>query len=89
MRSRHPATLTRDGVGQTPRIDALVTDVGGDLVAFESYSWNYSIWLADEVMHIDAVYDAPAYRNRGIGPALMTAARGCAGTAGVDGCGGR
>lgn len=78
------ASLAAAGCGPTARFGALLAEVDGRLAGFVSFAWGYAIWRDATVMNIDDVYVRPAFRNRGVGVALMYEARRIARQAGAS-----
>lgn len=76
--------LQRAGCGPSARFGALLAEVDGRLAGFVSFTWGYAIWRDATVMNIDDVYVRPAFRNRGVGLALMYEARRRAREAGAS-----
>jgi GNAT superfamily N-acetyltransferase len=70
-----PADLRRDIAGPEPRFGALLAEVDGRVAGFASWIWFHSIWLGGRVMNIDDVFVHSDCRGRGVGEALMHAAR--------------
>lgn len=76
--------LKRAGCAASARFGALLAEVDGQLAGFVSFTWGYAIWRDATVMNIDDVYVRPAFRNRGVGLALMYGARRLAREAGAS-----
>lgn len=70
-----PDDLRRDVAGPEPRFGALLAEVDGRVAGFLTWTWLHSIWLGGRVMNIDDVFVQDDCRGRGVGEALMHAAR--------------
>lgn len=70
-----PEELRRAGFGEAPRFGALLAEDAGTPVGFVSYTLSYSIWLGGPYMNIDDVFVQASHRGRGVGEALLHAAR--------------
>jgi len=78
-----PADLRRDIAGPEPRFGAVLAEVDGRAAGFASWTWLHSIWLGGRVMNIDDVFVHDGHRGRGVGEALMHAARAACRARGV------
>lgn len=65
--------LHRDGFGERPRFAAYLAEIDGAAVGYVTYTVNYSIWAAGDVLAVDDLYVDPAVRGGGIGARLMNA----------------
>ncbi len=77
------AALAAAGFGEVARFGALLAVVDGELAGFVSFTWAYSIWRDATAMNIDDVYVRANHRGRGVGKAMMYAARRLAFEAGA------
>ena len=78
-----PAKLRPQLFGERPVAEAMVAQVGDEVVAFALYFTNFSTFLAQPGLYLEDLYVKPAQRGLGIGKALMArlgrlaAERGC------------
>ncbi len=78
-----PDTLRPQLFGERPVAEAMVAQVGDEVVAFALYFTNFSTFLAQPGLYLEDLYVKPAQRGLGIGRALMArlgrlaAERGC------------
>jgi GNAT superfamily N-acetyltransferase len=78
-----PEALHPHLFGERPVAEALVAEVGADVVAFALFFTNFSTFLARPGLYLEDLYVQPARRGLGIGRALlsrlgaMAVERGC------------
>ncbi len=78
-----PEALQQHLFGPNPAAQAVVADVGGEVVAFALYFTNFSTFLAKPGLYLEDLYVQPAHRGKGLGKALLqhlaslAVARGC------------
>ena len=78
-----PESLHPQLFGARPAAEAVVGEVGGQVVAFALYFSNFSTFLGKPGLYLEDLYVQPAYRGRGLGKALLqhlgalAVARGC------------
>ena len=66
------STLEKDAFAADPKLHILVAkNPSGENVGFLSYHENYSSWEGAPGIHIGDLWVSPAWRNRGIGAALL------------------
>ena len=75
--------LHRDGFGPVPRFHVFLAEWEGTPAGFALYFYNYSTWQGHHGIHLEDLFVEPAFRNRGIGKALLAKV---AGVAVVEGC---
>lgn len=69
--------------GDRPYAEAWVAEVGGQLVGFALFFYNYSTFITKPGIALEDLFVLPEYRGRGIGKSLMVSlaklaiARGC------------
>ena len=80
----NPAKLLAAGFEGDSKFSALLAELDGVTVGFVSYAINYSIWLGCDYMHIDDVYVDADTRGKGVGEALMYAAKQRCGELGLS-----
>lgn len=57
--------------GPAPRLRAILTMDGDKPVGFITYTIDFAIWIASDVLRIDDLYLEAAYRGQGLGRRLM------------------
>jgi GNAT superfamily N-acetyltransferase len=67
------ADLLRDGFGPTPRFHCLIAEWQGHAAGFALYFHNYSTWRGRAGIYLEDLFVRPAFRQRGIGKALLAA----------------
>lgn len=67
-----PEKLRPHLFGEKPVAEAMVADLGGEVVAFALYFTNFSTFLAQPGLYLEDLYVQPAHRGKGIGEALLT-----------------
>ena len=71
--------------GAPPRLWCLVAClVDGTVVAYATYTRDYSTWRAAEFVHLDCLFVRAQYRGAGIGRRLMEAVADCAHSVGCS-----
>jgi hypothetical protein len=75
-RLAHLCVVTPEGLaphlfGPRPAAEALVADVGGEVVAFALFFTNFSTFLGKPGLYLEDLYVQPAHRGTGIGRALL------------------
>lgn len=58
--------------GPAPKLRAILALDGEKAVGFITYTIDYAIWVASDVLRIDDLFFSTAYRGRGLGKRLMT-----------------
>ena len=58
--------------GEKPVVEAWMATVEGEAVAFALFFTNFSTFLSQPGIHLEDLYVKPAYRDLGIGRALLT-----------------
>jgi len=66
-----PQSLHPHLFGPRPVVEALVGEVGGEVVAFALFFTNFSTFLARPGLYLEDLYVKPAHRGSGIGRALL------------------
>jgi len=66
-----PETLYPHLFGTQPVVEAMVGEVGGEVVAFALYFTNFSTFLARPGLYLEDLYVQPAHRGNGLGRALL------------------
>jgi GNAT superfamily N-acetyltransferase len=66
-----PEKLRPHLFGERPVAEAMVAEVGGDVVAFALYFTNFSTFLAQPGLYLEDLFVRPAHRGAGIGEALL------------------
>jgi GNAT superfamily N-acetyltransferase len=66
-----PETLTPHLFGERPVVECLVADIGDEVVAFALFFTNFSTFLGRPGLCLEDLYVRPAYRNSGLGRALL------------------
>ncbi|MBL8362962.1 MAG: GNAT family N-acetyltransferase [Rubrivivax sp.] len=78
-----PESLHPHLFGPRPVAEAVVAEIGPQVVAFALFFTNFSTFLAKPGLYLEDLYVQPAYRGHGIGKALLqhlgalAVARGC------------
>ena len=78
-----PKSLEPHLFGPKPVAEAVVSEVGGQVVAFALFFTNFSTFLGQPGLYLEDLYVQPAYRGTGLGKALLAhlgalaVARGC------------
>jgi ribosomal protein S18 acetylase RimI-like enzyme len=57
--------------GPAPRLRAILAVDGDEPVGFVTYTIDFAIWVASDVLRIDDLYLETAYRGQGLGRRLM------------------
>lgn len=66
-----PQTLRPHLFGPKPVAEAVVAEVGGEVVAFALFFTNFSTFLGRPGLYLEDLYVQPAHRGKGIGEALL------------------
>ena len=78
-----PALLEKHLFGPRPYAEAIVAEIGGEVIGFALFFHNYSTWLTRPGLYLEDLYVKPGFRARGVGRALLVklaeiaVARGC------------
>ncbi len=78
------ARLREDAFGARPRVELLVAELEGKVVAYAAFFETYSTFRAKPVLYLEDLFVTKAARRRGVARALVAAlareavARGCA-----------
>ncbi len=78
-----PESLEPHLFGPRPVAEAVVGEVGGQVVAFALFFTNFSTFLGQPGLYLEDLYVQPAHRGTGLGKALLAhlgalaVARGC------------
>jgi GNAT superfamily N-acetyltransferase len=78
-----PERLQQHLFGPRPAAEAVVAEVGGEVVGFALFFTNFSTFLALPGLYLEDLYVQPAHRGSGLGTALLqhlaqlAVARGC------------
>lgn len=78
-----PEILQPQLFGPRPAAEAVVGEVGGQVVAFALFFTNFSTFLGQPGLYLEDLYVQPAHRGTGLGKALLqhlgalAVARGC------------
>jgi len=67
-----PEKLHPQLFGERPVAEAMVAQVGGEVVAFALFFTNFSTFLAQPGLYLEDLFVKPAHRGRGIGEALLS-----------------
>ena len=67
-----PETLHPHLFGDKPVVEAMVGEVGGEVVAFALFFTNFSTFLAKPGLYLEDLYVQRAHRGSGLGKALLT-----------------
>jgi len=63
--------LLRHGFGENPLFECLMAEWNGEPAGFALYFYDYSTWLGRPGLYLEDVFVDPAFRDRGIGKALL------------------
>ncbi len=66
-----PESLLPQLFGPRPAAEAVVGEVGGQVVAFALFFTNFSTFLGQPGLYLEDLYVQPAHRGAGIGRALL------------------
>ena len=66
-----PETLQPQLFGLRPAAEAVVAEVGGQVVAFALFFTNFSTFLGQPGLYLEDLYVQPAHRGSGLGKALL------------------
>ncbi len=66
-----PQSLHPHLFGPRPAAEAMVAELGGEVVAFALFFTNFSTFLAKPGLYLEDLYVQPAHRGRGLGRALL------------------
>jgi len=66
-----PETLQPQLFGPRPAAEAVVGEVGGEVVAFALFFTNFSTFLGQPGLYLEDLYVQPAHRGSGLGKALL------------------
>lgn len=66
-----PESLHPHLFGPKPVVEAVVGEVGGQVVAFALFFTNFSTFLAKPGLYLEDLYVQPAHRGSGLGKALL------------------
>ncbi len=66
-----PETLQPQLFGPRPAAEAVVAEVGGQVVAFALFFTNFSTFLGQPGLYLEDLYVQPAHRGSGLGKALL------------------
>jgi GNAT superfamily N-acetyltransferase len=66
-----PETLQPQLFGPRPAAEAVVGEVGGQVVAFALFFTNFSTFLGQPGLYLEDLYVQPAHRGSGLGKALL------------------
>ncbi len=66
-----PESLHPHLFGARPAAEAVVADLGGDIVAFALFFTNFSTFLGRPGLYLEDLYVKPAHRGGGVGKALL------------------
>ncbi|WP_300489829.1 GNAT family N-acetyltransferase [Flavobacterium sp.] len=53
------------------KLYGIVAEVAGEVIGYATYTFDFSTWEAQKFIYLDCLYLEEAYRNFGIGHALM------------------
>src|SRR4051812_46085735 len=72
----HLLDVTPEGLaphlfGEAPAAECLVGEVEGEVVAFALFYQNFSTFLAQPGLYLEALYVRPAHRRSGLGRGLL------------------
>jgi GNAT superfamily N-acetyltransferase len=65
--------LLRDGFGPTPRFHCLIAIWQDQPAGFALFFYNYSTWRGRAGIYLEDLFARPAFRQKGIGKALLAA----------------
>jgi GNAT superfamily N-acetyltransferase len=66
-----PEKLRPHLFGERPVAEAMVAELGGEVVAFALYYTNFSTFLAQPGLYLEDLYVQPAHRGKGVGETLL------------------
>lgn len=66
-----PETLHPQLFGLRPAAEAVVAEVGGQVVAFALFFTNFSTFLGQPGLYLEDLYVQPSHRGSGLGKALL------------------
>jgi hypothetical protein len=66
-----PETLEPHLFGPRPAAEAVVAEIGSEVVAFALFFTNFSTFLGRPGLYLEDLYVQPAHRGRGLGQALL------------------
>ena len=66
-----PESLMPHLFGDKPAAEALVAEVGGEVVAFALFFTNFSTFLSKPGLYLEDLYVKPAQRGAGLGKAML------------------
>ena len=66
-----PDKLRPQLFGEHPVAEAMVADVGGEVVAFALFFTNFSTFLAQPGLYLEDLYVKPGFRGQSMGEALL------------------
>ena len=66
-----PESLQPQLFGARPAAEAVVAEVGGEVVAFALFFTNFSTFLGQPGLYLEDLYVQPAHRGSGLGKALL------------------
>jgi len=67
-----PESIAPHLFGPKPSAEAVVAEVGGQVVAFALFFTNFSTFLGQPGLYLEDLYVQPAHRSAGIGKALLS-----------------
>ena len=67
-----PESLQPQLFGARPAAEAVVGEVGGQVVAFALFFTNFSTFLGQPGLYLEDLYVQPAHRGTGLGKALLS-----------------
>jgi len=67
-----PLTLENHLFGQPSYAEVILADLGGKVVGFALFFYNYSTFLTKPGIHLEDLFVLPEYRGQGIGKSLIT-----------------
>lgn len=67
-----PEKLRPHLFGERPAAEAMVVEVGGELIAFALFFTNFSTFLAQPGLYLEDLYVQPQHRGTGVGRALLS-----------------
>ncbi|MEO8154992.1 MAG: GNAT family N-acetyltransferase [Rhizobacter sp.] len=66
-----PEKLRPHLFGEKPVAEAMVAELGGEVIAFALYFTNFSTFLAQPGLYLEDLYVQPAHRGKGVGESLL------------------